>query len=170
MPNRNITNSIHLNRNLDVKGNYIFPFHFRILGFTLLLFTLGALPFKPAFSFVMLILGLTFAFSRAGTQINKEKKLLLEYNSILFYKFGTWEQYGSIEKIFINPVSYSQYIYTRVNTGTTFRYRKFNAYLKENDENKILLKTFGDKEKLIQEMMILSEYLQVPLVDNSLDS
>ena len=152
---------------LVVKGEHVFPWHFRFLGWALLFVTLPMLVFQPVFSPITLIIGILLIQGQTGMEFDRSARRFREFNSFFFRRFGSWLPWEGFEKVYINSVRTSQFAYTRVNTGTTFRDQKFVAYLKSGSGEKFYITSEREKGKLKERLQPLCKQLDVPLQDNT---
>lgn len=118
---------------------------------------------------MFLLLGGLIVTGYTGVEFDRSRQTFREFNSFLFMRSGKWKTYDNLEKIFINAVKTSQYIYTQVTTGSTIRTREFDAYLKTNSGIKVFLTSRKDKEVLKKDLEPLAEFLRVPVVDNTVN-
>ncbi len=116
---------------------------------------------------IMLIVGMAITTASYGVQIKPEDRTYREYMFLLGFKFGKWESFNKIEKIFVNLVTESETIYSRANRGYTIKKRKLAAFLKFNEDSKVKLYVEDDKGILMKKLNRIAEDLSIPITDNS---
>lgn len=84
-----------------------------------------------------------------GFELDFKEKYYKEYISFLGVHFGSEKNYERINYIFINKNKTRQTFSSRVNSTTIITY-EYDAYIKFNDDIKVHLKSFGNKNKLIK--------------------
>lgn len=152
---------------LDIETEKLFPSHFRVVGWILMFMSLVVLLYAPLAFPVVLIIGLVLLTGYTGVIFDKAKKRYRIYNSILWIKMGTWYSYNRAIKIFINTRKTSQFLYTRVTTGSTIRSREFIAFVKLEDEEKVFLMGNINKDKLLKALDPAKAFFQLEIEDYS---
>lgn len=152
---------------LDIESEKIFPSHFRILGWILVVMTLPVLIYAPVMTPIVLIAGSGMVWSHSGVMFDSVGKRYRHYNSFWGLKFGNWQVYDQAVKLFVNIRKTSQFLYTRVNTGSTIRGMEFTAFVKLENEDKVFLTSKTDKEKLMVEVQKVADFFDLAVIDNS---
>ena len=153
---------------VDVGFGNLFSWYFRFFGLMLVLGGGVGLTINPLLGILFILIGIVLITGKSGTIINRSAKTYREYMSFIFIKTGEELSFSGIEKIFINPGQEKLKIHTaHTNSSQTFTNEIFNAYLKFDSGEKIQLLKRKDKEKLINELKQLSEFLNTPLIDNT---
>lgn len=153
---------------LDFKSGKLFPFPFQVVA---VLFIIAAVAFFATYAFVSLVLLLLSALiltAHAGVEFNLSGRTYREYNSFLFIKSGKILPYPGVEKVFINAGRVSQRMYTaHTTTSAVFSNTEYRGYVKLLNGSKIFLTSSKNKEKLVNRLTPLLDYLQTELVDHS---
>lgn len=153
---------------MDVKSGRLFPWHFLFLAVVFSAFGLAIIGEHPLLSAFLLAGSVLVLSAHSGTDINIKEHVYREYMSFLFIKTGKWIKYQSMERIFINKTKLSQRAYTaHANQSSTFTHYEFNAYLKFEDGTKVHLLSNKSKEKMLQRVDTLAEFLRLPVVDTT---
>ena len=154
-------------RRISIRTERLFPFQFLVLGGVFLFAGLVTLVIKPFISPVLLLLGGLILTGFRGVEFDTNQQQYREFNSLLLIRFGKWNPYSKVEKIYVNAVNTSQYVYTKVTTGTTFRNREYNAYIKFDNGTKVHLMVRKNKEKLMKQLKPVADLFSIPLTDNT---
>lgn len=154
---------------LNITSNKLFPIHFQFVGLLILIIgILVAIVYSPLKALAFFLIGLVILTGSQGVEFQKDNKRYREWNSILFLKFGKWELLNPVEKIFINASKVSQKFNSAMaNTGSSFKHIEYNAYLKFERGTKIFLKSNKNKEKLMKQMMELTQFFGLDVIDNT---
>ncbi len=155
------------NSNFDIKNGFIFPSHFLFMGYLLVF---AGIVVTVEFNFggiIVLIIGLLISTAANGTDIDLKNKKLREYNSVMGYKIGKFIPYSELTKLYINAVNTKQEIYTKVTTTSTIRYQVYNAYLRIDDHENILLASSKNKGKIIKRIEAFAKEAKLEVVDNT---
>ena len=155
------------NSKIIFRSGNLFPFQFLYFAVLLMIFSLLLLISYPYYSPLPLILALIIFTGSFGLELKTEKKEYRIYNSFLFVKRGQWKNYNSIEKIYITSSISKQKVYTRVTGGPTIRKENFNAYLKFDEGETVLLRSYKNKKSLMNGLKKLSEKLGLEITDHS---
>lgn len=141
------------------KGRFV-PFHFRLAstGILLVAYVQVLLKLPEPIAIPLVIVGSFLLpaiwFSFVVLTIDNENKWVHDGVWVMGYKIGKSKGFNRIEKIFINKVSVSQTMNTRVNSHTTTR-DEFQAYLKTDSSKKYKLfseRSLKEAEKKVKEI------------------
>lgn len=152
----------------DFKFGLLFPWTFRFLGalaaggsvFPLLNFNWFGLP--------LLVFGLVIMISYEGVEIDHLEKTYREYTSWLVFKTGNWVTYDAIEKVYIKKKVETQKMYSaHTSKSATFSREVFDAYLKFESGEKVLLLSKKSKADLLKRFEGFTKSVGIPLVDNT---
>ncbi len=152
---------------INIRSYKLFPFHFQVLGILFLILTAILVLESPYFAPLFFLSGAAILTGYRGVQFDLSKKSYREYNSFLFIKFGKWENFDAVEKIYVNSANVSQYAYTMVTTGTTIRSVEYNAYAKLGNDQKVHLICSKNKKKLTQKLSEMASLFQLEVIDNT---
>lgn len=152
---------------MDIRFEKLFPFQFQVVGYALLMAGVILVPSgNLIIGLALCVAGFFITTAYSGTEIDPHHKTIREYNAYFFIKTGKATPYNGIEKLFINSNKVSQKLYTaHTLNSTTFRGMEFNAYLKLESGEKILLLRMKDKAKLLKKLDPISAVLNTPLSD-----
>jgi hypothetical protein len=158
--------SIEMNsETFDFKSELLFPFHFHLLGIVFFITGILSFIYMLYLAPILILVSLFIITAYRGVDFNRIEKKYREYNSFFFLKFGNWEKYEQVEKIFVNTSANSQKIFTMVTGGITVKSQEFNAYLKFDSGTSIFLIRKKDKKKLLGRIGKLSDYFQLEIQD-----
>jgi len=149
------------------RSGKLFPFQFQYFAVLLFIFTVLLLFLHPLYSPIPLIPALIVFTGDYGLEINSVKKEYRTFNSILFFKSGSWVSFDAIEKIFVNSSYSSQKVYTRVTEGPVIQQKSYNAYIKFKDGEKVFLTARKAKNSVIKKLSRLSEQLGLEITDHT---
>ena len=152
---------------INLKSEQLFPFQFQLIGVILLIGGIASIPVSPYPGPFMLIFALGIFTSYRGIQFDRSTKHYRAYNSILFLKFGRWQEYDAIEMIYVNSSTISQKVYTRLTEGITSRNVEYSAYLQFSNGAKEFLTSNKDKNKLFAKLAPMSEFAHLEIIDNT---
>ena len=149
------------------RGDRLFPFQFQYFAVLLLIFTLLLLFLHPYYSPIPLIPALIIFTGYYGVEINAVKKKYRTFNSILFFKKGSWESFDDVEKIFVNSSFSSQKVYTRVTDGPIIRKKFYNAYIKFKAGENVFLTSRKTKNSIFKKLRRLSVQIGMKITDHT---
>ncbi|MFY0687561.1 MAG: hypothetical protein JXQ90_10380 [Cyclobacteriaceae bacterium] len=155
-------------RAIDIKLGRLFPFHFQILGLVFSFIGIVLMVFSPYFSPIPMFLGGLILTGYRGIKFDGTAKVYKDYNSFLFIKFGKWEKYSQVEKVFINSSKVSQKVYTMVTNGTTIENLEYNAYIMFEDGKKLYLMSDRNRDKLYKKLARIADFFQSKINDNTM--
>ncbi|MCF6361157.1 MAG: hypothetical protein L3J29_10405 [Cyclobacteriaceae bacterium] len=85
------------------QGSY-FPSNFTYLGYVgLVAGSVFMLTGNVVLGLPILLIALSLSFTRMGCSIDKEKKTISDYVSVLGLKFGSSQPFQELKKLIINP-------------------------------------------------------------------
>ncbi|SHJ67133.1 hypothetical protein SAMN04488028_101856 [Reichenbachiella agariperforans] len=155
-----------MNHLIKIKSDNLFPAHFQILGglllFMAVLLLFGAVYWSP----ILLLIGGVILTTHSGVEFDTASRRYRNFHSVFYIKFGEWIKYDRAVKIYINRLQTSQYIYTRVNVGSTIRKESYAAYLKLSDDTKLYLSSNEDKDNLKIKIVPVAEIFGLDVIDN----
>ncbi|GIV37075.1 MAG: hypothetical protein KatS3mg032_1454 [Cyclobacteriaceae bacterium] len=153
---------------IDIKYNWLFPWPYRLVTVCVPVYGIFV---RPDSLLIILALGIFCALAltaHEGTEINTITRTYREYTSFLFFKTGKFTAYNAIEKIFINTSRESEKMYTAHTLhAAVFSSVYYNAWLKMDDGQKILLKKSKDKQKLKEVLTPLCQAADLKVVDDT---
>ena len=116
----------------------------------------------------MIPIGIFILTAYRGIEFDGSSRVFREYNSfLLFMKFGKWEKYKDVEKIYVNSSNVSQKIYTMITHGMTAKNVEYSAYMKIHDSTKLFLASNRNKKMLFRKMAALADFFQLEIIDNT---
>lgn len=154
---------------VDIRFGFLFPWTFRFIGVILILAAAITVTEIGWYAILVLTPGVLLSLASEGFEIDTIRKIYREYYSFIFIKAGKYLPYESIEKLIVNRSQESQRIYSaHTSQSSTFTNEVFNAYLKFSSGEKILLRKGNKKEKLMEQLNLISQSLQTQVIDNTL--
>jgi len=148
-----------------VKNGLLFPIQFQILGYVLLFSGLFLFVENIWTSIFFILLGGLIVSAFSGTEF--KSNYFREFNAFFFVKYGKWQSYGEVEKLFIKKVKRSQKLYGRANQSSTIRSSLYKAFAKFDNGSSVLLLENKNKSKLKEKLSKVADYLQTEVVDYS---
>lgn len=108
--------------------------------------------------------GIAAQFTHYRTEFDLERMVYREGVRFAGITFGKWQPLAGFDFLFLKRNRYSQTSESRASMST-FRFEKYDGYLKLADNVKLHLLQRGSKEKAMQGMQRFAEDLQVELRD-----
>lgn len=146
---------------IHIKTSYYFPKAVRAIGAVFGLFGLAMIWTSPVLGLLFIFITVVIFTTHYGFEIMVQPNSVREYISVLGFKEGRRSPYNSIEFIFIQPGQLRYLSYTlseKVSDG-------FEAFLKFEGRNEMLVLALLRKETLVQSMKSVATRLQVPIRD-----
>jgi len=142
------------------QGSY-FPANFTYLGYVCLVAgSVSMLIGNIVAGLPILLIALGLSFTRMGCSIEKEKKTISDYVSVLGLKFGSHQSYKELKKLIVKQSKESQVMNSR-GSSTTLHYTIYNAYL-FYDGDSVLLTDDKKQERIEAKMKLVAEELSIP--------
>lgn len=159
---------------MKIRVEYLFLPQFRMFGALMILFGFPILVVMKLPLFFTFLLWLPLAavgvFLLLGAQrveVDKEKRQYRSLVSVLdIFNSGKWTPFMDIESIFVKRSRESQTMALGP-IQRSYRNMVFDAYLKISDREKVFLGSEKSKEKLLQKVEPLRQYLDTQLIDHS---
>jgi hypothetical protein len=153
---------------LDIRGNSLFPFHFKAIAALLAVAALGFLVYYPLLSVVFLLVSALIFTSYEGVRFDRARGTYCEYTSYLYIKTGQTHPYQAVEKVFVNAGQVSQKMYTaHTNDSSTFRNTEYRGWVKFDNGSKLFIDSNKQKGVITSKLGLLADYLQTELVDHT---
>jgi len=153
------------NKIIDIKAESL-PWQAKLMGIVFIVLALAVMVSHWWLSPLLAVVGVVLLLAYSGTTIDPVNKTFREYNSYLFFRTGSTEQYHAVEKLFINQAKVSQTMYTASTASSaTFQHVQFNAYIKFDDGRKIFLAARKNKSELVTLLNKANALLAVEVVD-----
>lgn len=154
---------------INIIASY-YPWQVRFLGAISLFASVFVYEQAWWWAFVLVAIGILLLTGHSRTLIDRERKTFMEYYAYMFMKTGKERSYQGFEKIFINATQKTERMHTaHMDRTAIFNSTQYNAYLKLDSGEKILLTQKKNKEKLIKQIQPIADYLQTQLVDTTLN-
>ena len=153
---------------MEFKNGYL-PLNFRFVLVGIGFVGLAVLTSNVIIGVLMIIFGVIMYFAHQGAELDVSGKRYREYVSIAGLKFGTWYNYQSIEKLYLNKVNTSQVMQSaRTTTSSVIRGVSYRLYLKFDDGETLMLS--DEKKKSLAEERVerILERMVIDYSDNTL--
>ncbi len=149
-------------KTIDVFVEFLFPFHFRLLGVAL---TVGVIiPVFPWISAALFVLSFLLITTHYRIKIDLQNQTLKEYTWIFFMRKGKTIELQKPQYVYINTSEKSMN-YGRV-AQLTSRKINFTAYLKLEDNKSIYLGESTKEKRLFKKAQKIATILSIPLNKN----
>ncbi|MEJ2003934.1 MAG: hypothetical protein P8X57_03000 [Cyclobacteriaceae bacterium] len=148
---------------IDIKQEFLLPFHIRVLGFFLmffgvlgigvglyLLFRFGQSDWLIWLSPIFAILGSYIFFSHYRLEIDPHRKTYTVVTKMPFLKSGKPEHFNYISRIYINPVKETTTFTSRAAMRYDSTKQLYKAFMKLDDGEKVHMDTDSDEKKIRQ--------------------
>lgn len=138
-----------------------------LLGIVMVIVAIPAAITQLIAALFLLPIGIAIISSNHGFQINLQTNEYRESLFILGITFGKWHPFEAVEKIFINPTTERNTVYSRANQGYSYKKQKFASFIKFTNGTKIKLYELGDKKLLIKKLTVVANALAIEIHDNT---
>lgn len=150
---------------IHIKQEPFFPLTFRLFGFGLLVGgLLFIIPLTPEYEITdvvigvaLLLGGLILISARYGLLINVSERTYQVYSWWLGYKAGETENFGSIEKFYINRIKETNAISTFSGSVSEVSNFTYKAYMLLDTGEKVHVDTHRSEEKLTEKVRSYEE-------------
>jgi hypothetical protein len=149
-------------KTLDVFVEFLFPFHFRLIGVAFLIG--GIIPIFPVLSVVLFILSFLLISTHYRIKIDLQNHTLKEYTWIFFIRKGKTVKLETPQYVYINANKKSMN-YGRVAQLTSSN-MSFSAYLKIKENNAVYLGESTNEKRLLTKAQKFATFLSIPLNKN----
>lgn len=155
----------------DIKTGERFPWPFYLLAVLFIIIALVVIADRPAIAAILSFLALLIFTARGGLEIDLENQTYREYMSFFFImRMGKPVKFNSVENIFINSGNVSRKIYTaHTSESSTFKDRKYNAFVKFSNGGKVKIMSRKDKQPLLEYSSALARQMNTSVVDYTAD-
>lgn len=152
---------------INIRSKTGIPLSFKFVAIGLIILSLVIIPQYPIFAGILAFFSLLILTARSGIEIDLDQKTLKEYNSYFYIvQMGKPEKYEALAYLFINSANVVQTLNSpRTLQSARVRDVEYNLFLKLSDGDKIKLWSQKDKEEMLQKGKVLSNKMNVELID-----
>jgi hypothetical protein len=126
-------------------------------------YTLG----YPIWTLVLIIFTAMIFTSKYVTLIDNDKKICLDYLTILFIKFNKEaKKYQAIDRVVITKGRYVKQLNSRI-SSRTLKWEDYTGTLLFDDNSTLELLTHDDPKKLIESIRVIAAMLNVGIEDRT---
>ena len=153
---------------VNIPTGSLFQLHFQFMAVVVMFVGFVLIKTYLLVSICLFAVGVFILSGRSGIQIDTTNKLYREYLSFYFMKWGAFNSFEHIQKIFINSTRVTRTMYApRSNHSASFTDRKYNAFLKFDDGTKLLIVSKGNKDRLLRNVKLINAQLKTNIVDQT---
>ena len=148
-------------QSIRIKTSYYFPKTVRAIGAVFGLFGLAMVWTSPILGLLFVFITVVIFTTHYGFEISVHPNYVREYISVLGFYEGKKSPYKAVEFVFIQPGQLrflTYWLSEKVSDG-------FEAYIKFDGRNEIMILAMHRKEDLIHVMKGMATRLQVPIRD-----